>query len=174
MEDINPELESFREQWRREVTARSSRDRAPTRLVTAEVTFSPAAPKVATKRTLEPPCAPTSASGRKDDDGVEDVIPKTYHDLEHKDSAFRLGSGSTSESLLSGARRGSSNTDGTPHSALEHYEKAVEKESQGSLGESLSLYRKAYRVCPSVTDTKNYYPPSMEVYVLCPDGRQRR
>lgn len=33
-----------------------------------------------------------------------------------------------------------------PSSALEHFEKAVEKEEQGSLGDSLSLYRKAYRV----------------------------
>jgi F-box protein 9 len=33
-----------------------------------------------------------------------------------------------------------------PRTALEHYEKAVEKESQGSLGDSLNLYRKAFRV----------------------------
>lgn len=33
-----------------------------------------------------------------------------------------------------------------PKSALEHYERAVEKESQGNLGDSLSHYRKAYRL----------------------------
>jgi F-box protein 9 len=33
-----------------------------------------------------------------------------------------------------------------PRSALEHYEKAVERESQGSLGDSLNLYRKAFKV----------------------------
>ena len=33
-----------------------------------------------------------------------------------------------------------------PRSALEHFEKAVEKEAEGSLGDSLDLYRKAYRV----------------------------
>ena len=32
------------------------------------------------------------------------------------------------------------------HSALEHYERAVEKESLGSLGESVDLYRKAFKV----------------------------
>ncbi len=32
-------------------------------------------------------------------------------------------------------------------SALEHYERAVEKESQGSLGDSVNLYRKAFKVC---------------------------
>lgn len=42
-----------------------------------------------------------------------------------------------------------------PSSALEHFEKAVEKEAQGSLGDSLSLYRKAYRVnfCPLEEET---------------------
>ena len=36
-----------------------------------------------------------------------------------------------------------------PRSALEHYERAVEKECLGSLGESVSLYRKAFKVCSS-------------------------
>lgn len=31
-------------------------------------------------------------------------------------------------------------------SALDHYEEAMEKEAQGNMGESLRLYRKAYRV----------------------------
>lgn len=35
---------------------------------------------------------------------------------------------------------------GEPVTALDHYERAVEKESQGSLGDSLMLYRKAFRV----------------------------
>ncbi|KIV91734.1 hypothetical protein PV10_06243 [Exophiala mesophila] len=33
-----------------------------------------------------------------------------------------------------------------PKSALEHYERAVERESQGKLGDSISHYRKAYRL----------------------------
>lgn len=32
-------------------------------------------------------------------------------------------------------------------SAMDHFEKAIEREGQGSLGDSLTLYRKAYRVC---------------------------
>lgn len=43
---------------------------------------------------------------------------------------------------------------GVPESALEHYEKAVEKETQGSLGESLSLYRKAFRVCSIIRHSR--------------------
>ena len=32
-------------------------------------------------------------------------------------------------------------------SALDHFEEAMHKEGQGSMGDSLKLYRKAYRVC---------------------------
>lgn len=38
---------------------------------------------------------------------------------------------------------------GEPRSALEHYERAVEKECLGSLGDSVNLYRKAFKVCLS-------------------------
>lgn len=31
-------------------------------------------------------------------------------------------------------------------SALDHYEKAMEKEAEGNMGDSLQLYRKAYKV----------------------------
>lgn len=33
-----------------------------------------------------------------------------------------------------------------PETALEHYEKAVERESAGNHGDSIRLYRKAFRV----------------------------
>jgi len=32
-------------------------------------------------------------------------------------------------------------------SALDHFEEAMHKEGQGNMGDSLKLYRKAYRVC---------------------------
>ncbi|KAH0542260.1 hypothetical protein GP486_008651, partial [Trichoglossum hirsutum] len=148
MEDVNPELESFREQWRREVTARSSKDRASTG-ATAGASSS-AAPKLAAARASELPLAPAATSGRKDgddddNDNAEDVAPKTYHDLDDRDSTPGLGGSSAWGSSWSSARRGSTSAGSTLRSALEHYEKAVEKESQGSLGESLNLYRKAYR-----------------------------
>jgi F-box protein 9 len=41
----------------------------------------------------------------------------------------------------------SSRETAAPKSALEHYERAAQKESEGNLGESLNLYRKAFRVC---------------------------
>lgn len=61
-----------------------------------------------------------------------------YHNLENPEELRKLGV--EGEEIYPSNR-----TD--PHSALEHYEKAVEKESQGNLGDSLELYRKGYRVC---------------------------
>ncbi|KAF8246377.1 hypothetical protein K440DRAFT_651083 [Wilcoxina mikolae CBS 423.85] len=51
-------------------------------------------------------------------------------------------------------------TSGIPRSALEHYEKAVEKESEGNLGESLKLYRKAFRMDDGVDKSykEKYFP----------------
>ena len=47
-----------------------------------------------------------------------------------------------------------------PTSALEHYERAVEKESQGSLGDSLAHYRKAYKLDFKVDQSykKKHFP----------------
>jgi F-box protein 9 len=42
-----------------------------------------------------------------------------------------------------------SSQQGDPVSALDHYEKAVEREAVGNLGDSLQLYRKAFRVRPA-------------------------
>lgn len=48
-----------------------------------------------------------------------------------------------------------------PKSALEHFERAVEKESQGNLGDSLSHYRKAYRLDAKVDQSyKNKHFPT--------------
>ncbi|KAF8424891.1 hypothetical protein EV426DRAFT_532390 [Tirmania nivea] len=47
-----------------------------------------------------------------------------------------------------------------PKSAMEHFEKAIEREGQGNLGDSLYLYRKAYRMDPKI-DAKyrqKYFP----------------
>jgi F-box protein 9 len=43
-----------------------------------------------------------------------------------------------------GSAKGLAKTE--PVTALEHYEKAVEREAAGNLGDSLRLYRKAFRV----------------------------
>ncbi|KAI9770948.1 MAG: hypothetical protein M1840_002652 [Geoglossum simile] len=151
MEDANPELESFREQWRREVIVRSNKD------------WPPSVPSKLEPKTPESRLAPTSAPRREDSGEEEDIITiKKHHDLADKDFTSRLGGGGILGNSSNSARRGSVGADDAPLSALEHYEKAVEKESQGNLGDSLDLYRKAYRMDASVDKSygNKYFPPS--------------
>jgi len=120
MEESNPELESFRQQWRAEVTARGSK------------TSTTPSSTSHTKRLREPKfnrLVPT----HKPEPAVED-------DGDYKDvQLVQRTDGNT-------AGKSEDVFEKEPTSALEHYEKAVEMETQGSLGESLSLYRKANRV----------------------------
>ena len=119
MEEPNPELETFRQQWRAEVSARAQ-----------------AEPNKATKpkATRRPPPITSLSSNialkpvKEDEDHVE---PQKTFSLDGPSSPEEHARSSSSKE---------------PQSALDHYEKAVERESQGSLGESLDLYRKAFRV----------------------------
>lgn len=131
--NTNPELEKFREQWRAEVVARS------------KVTRKEAGPRPRRASLAQPPGSPLYTAIRPpftfqdtpevetEDHEAEDPERKLYHDLD-ADIA-----GPSNPSSISRFTR-------EPQSALEHYEKAVERETQGNLGDSLSHYRKAYRV----------------------------
>lgn len=140
MEGPNPELESFRRQWQEEVSSRSRGKQAsnkskPLRLEAR--TYDKGGR--AGHRVIVPP------SGEKpgdDDDHIEDLDVRAYHDVHGNEDGRILGD---QESTA-----GEVNSNSEPQSALEHYEKAVERETQGNLGDSLTLYRKAYRVQPSL------------------------
>jgi len=125
MEDPNAELESFREKWKEEVSARAK---------SAENKDSTSSNERPSKASRRPPAAPRIPNDRvpssMEDDGR--IEPQNLYNLEGP-SAAEAG-----ESSKTGSRE--------PRSALEHYEKAVERESQGSLGDSLDLYRKAFKV----------------------------
>jgi F-box protein 9 len=127
MEESNPELDSFRQQWRAEVTARARAEG-----VIKEPQSSTAE---SSKTTRRPPAAPRIPIEKvsKEEDVIE---PQVYHETAES-SSVADGAASTS-----GGKQ--------PQSALEHYEKAVERESAGVLGDSLDLYRKAYKVCSVV------------------------
>jgi F-box protein 9 len=123
MEEPNPELETFRQQWRAEVSARAQAD-------------SNKASKPSKTARRPPPIASLSSSlpskPVKEDEGH--IGPQAFSGLD--------GPGSPEEHTESPMAR-----DGKePQTALDHYEKAVERENQGSLGDSLALYRKAFRV----------------------------
>lgn len=136
-EEANPELETFRKQWREEVTARSKgasghQHIKPTR---------PAPAKSASQSKVSGPPLAIRALKNEEHESAEDALAPSDHDLNNKDDAMRLGD--TGEGIYP-----SNDSNPEPRSALEHFETAVEKEAQGNLGDSLNHYRKAYRVIP--------------------------
>ena len=134
--DTAEELEKFRQQWQQEVTQRVKE-----------------APSASVKKPAQPPRPSRSSSEaipperaspplirrqtREAEEHDEDLGGKGHHDLEDKDEERRLGEA---------RERVHPSNKQEPHSALDHYELAVERESEGSLGDSLNHYRKAYRV----------------------------
>ncbi|EON65218.1 hypothetical protein W97_04455 [Coniosporium apollinis CBS 100218] len=142
MDPTEAELESFRQQWRKEVTART-RPQVP---APAELEASS---NVANSQKKSK--APAARAAQPDDDEGSDTEPETHHGLQDRESGRRVGD--------VGAVPSSSKQ---PVSALEHYEKAVEKETQGSLGDSVSLYRKAFRLDEKVHERykAKHFPPS--------------
>ncbi|KAL7275065.1 hypothetical protein RUND412_002000 [Rhizina undulata] len=140
MEDAESELSRFRQQWKEEVSARqhnrlqagqsqshessSAHPTSPPSKVKAPAFSPPPASRLTKNRTL----SYTSANKVEEEEEYGEDVEF------HKDTspiAFR--------------RRLSFATGSSGSSALEQYEKAVEKETEGNLGESLSLYRKAFR-----------------------------
>ena len=131
MEDSNAELESFRQKWREEVLAKTKSNTEPPRNP-AELSGSsrrpPAPPRIASEKAHE---------AQEDNESYE---ARDFVDIEKPSGAILPTKG---ESSNPSSRE--------PRSALEHYEKAVERESLGSLGDSLDLYRKAFRVSIDIT-----------------------
>ncbi|KAL8753912.1 MAG: hypothetical protein Q9199_004713 [Rusavskia elegans] len=149
MDDNNPDLENFRKQWQEEVTARSTvRAQIPS---SVRAYSSHERPDKSKAKTALPPSNILSEEA----DVVDGISAQAYHDLDDKDGTRRLG-GEASKYPQS------SQVSKEPQSALEHYEKAIEREDQGNLGDSLNLYRKAYRLDAGVDRiyTNKHFPPS--------------
>lgn len=139
--EVNPELESFREQWRAEVRAtkpvasssQPSSSSSTSRPGTSKTSAAPAPPRPTTHLGSGKPKAADA-----EEDEADEPEPVTFDESE---PAKRLSEPANNE-----------NADLV--TALDHYERAVERESQGSLGDSLMLYRKAFRVCLALPDVK--------------------
>ena len=165
-DETNEELERFRNQWREEVTAKTKGSAS-----TAKIVRPKSGPSINKNTGLSKASAPPLilAHAIKDDeeeDSHESEDDSTFYEgpsnsnnrgyeggeytgIENKEDGYRIGSERKQKQK-------------EPTSALEHYEKAVERENQGNLGDSLSLYRKAYRLDAAVDKTyKNkHFPPS--------------
>lgn len=129
MEESNPDLESFRQKWKEEVSAKAKSESKKA---------SNAGPSTSSRRPQPAPRLGKDRAVKPSEADEEALDPQISHKLA---GASGLPSDGYEENF------GGSSTSGEPQSALEHYEKAVERETQGSLGDSLTHYRKAFKVC---------------------------
>ncbi|KAH6991114.1 hypothetical protein BKA56DRAFT_573839 [Ilyonectria sp. MPI-CAGE-AT-0026] len=131
---LNSELESFRQQWISDLQHQThdhepqsqSRHDAPR---PAASTASPSRRRGPSVSVSAPPTKPVATVDETEDDYIQtqsfDEPPsatRAVHDVNGVSSRKKLVS------------------------ALDHYEEAMAKEAQGSMGDSLKLYRKAYRL----------------------------
>ncbi|KAH8434141.1 putative F-box protein (Pof7) [Aspergillus melleus] len=135
----NAELESFRRQWREEV-ARRSRP-TPPRPSQPRQTTTPS-----TARPSQFPPTRHEISERKEIEDEEGAASLDQGEIVQGVGQLNL-SASDEDAFHSQTPRKE------PKSALEHFERAVEKEAEGNLGDSLQHYRKAYRLDSAVDKT---------------------
>lgn len=154
LEDANnADLESFRQQWKAEVTQKKS-NQAATRQVQAASTSSKTA-KPARRR-------PSTLAPKPEPGPLSELVKDGYYDeaefssedeskVVHERNKRRTGplADWQDRELVEEDEM----VEKVPETALEHYEKAVERETQGQLGESLKLYQKAFKVCLRAMDT---------------------
>ena len=152
-EEASSALEQFRQQWREEVTARSKQGTKQPTLDQEESSSKRPGGLKPEWSFLKPPSWHAAAEVKDDADEEDNTDPETSTLIQHIEGLKVKDVDEDDFSV-----RGSSKE---PTSALEHYEKAVEKESQGNLGDSLSHYRKAYRLDAKVDQSyKNKHFPA--------------
>ncbi|KAK0630080.1 hypothetical protein B0T17DRAFT_607135 [Bombardia bombarda] len=153
--DSNPELESFREQWKAEVRAKvpaasgpsSSSQKPPPQQQKQKQHASSSRPAHSTiehpRKPPPPPSKVTAIQEEADDDDDDVTEPEAFQEPVPQAVAplSTLDQGEESGSIVAGKGKGKE-----PVTALEHYERAVEREVAGNLGDSLELYRKAFRM----------------------------
>lgn len=143
--EAEQELERFRQQWREEVTAKTKPQESKSNRTQTSSSRN------AALKTSRPPISSRNYSKASHDE-ADELEPFTHHDLPEKKTGRKTGDPEYGVSKISEE----------PTTALDHYEKAVEREGQGSLGDSVALYRKAFRMDPDVQDLfkKKHFPPS--------------
>ncbi|KAF2717245.1 hypothetical protein K431DRAFT_288697 [Polychaeton citri CBS 116435] len=130
-------LEAFRRQWKEEVSARN---RVPNRR-TPSRSADDGSRREPTKRSAQ--AAESGPSTQRHADAADEVEPRSYHDLPNKEELLKLGAEGQNHDRDAYKLR-------EPVNALEHYERAVEKETQGQLGDSIKHYRTAFKLDDAV------------------------
>jgi F-box protein 9 len=149
---LKSELESFREQWRAEVRAKVPGPQQQTANVAGPSDTGNLLKTTKTQGKVSKPPKPVVGGGKKvvhheeDEEYVQTRVFDELHPTPAEDESKGKGKGKEEET-----------GDDEPVSALEHYEKAVEREVAGMLGDSLALYRKAFRVSPPLTPVIEFH-----------------
>jgi F-box protein 9 len=133
---LDSELESFRQQWLSEVRTKQGEQRGQPQPSDSGPSASTAPASPPSRRAKARPLSP--AKTKKVPAAVEEEDEYLY-----------------GRSFDDGPEQSGNTIDGSVRippekelvSALDHYEEAMEKEAIGNMGDSLKLYRKAYRVC---------------------------
>ncbi|CAM1504658.1 Fc.00g022490.m01.CDS01 [Cosmosporella sp. VM-42] len=148
---LDSELESFRRQWLSDLKTRNEHEQEHHDAQSAAGS---------SRRRLSHNVPPISSSDKKprqveeDEDWLQgrsfEEPPSSSHEVKDKGKA-------AGKKLVS---------------ALDHYEEAMEKEAQGNMGDSLKLYRKAYRLddCVDQTYRAKHFPATKPPK---PHGHQR-
>ncbi|KAK4201762.1 putative F-box protein [Triangularia verruculosa] len=134
--ESNPDLETFREQWRAEVRARHP-EQTP-----AQPQHQPHRPhRHHQHATAGPATAPRTEPTSKPPPPTKKPVTKEYEEDYAPSKVFDdpVSPIQTAGDVAISAKK-------EPVTALEHYEKAVEREQAGNHGDSLKLYRKAFRM----------------------------
>lgn len=144
MTDSASALEQFRQQWREEVNARSKK---PEKRHEA-----PSGPSKARRGSESKPDRPLNRpptrhpiADIKDDSEHESGAETTNSRLVERVEKLQVDDVDRDEFHVQSTK--------PPETALEHFERAVEKEGQGNLGESLTHYRRAYKLDAKVDQT---------------------
>ncbi|WEW58010.1 hypothetical protein PRK78_003477 [Emydomyces testavorans] len=150
MDCNSKELESFRQQWLEEVSARARRAPRPSKP-------SAEAPRTAGEPSRELPPRHQAVNKEEETDCEESrrtLASTDYNILTNEVQSLTLAPVDDDTFVPE--------TQKPPSSALEHFEEAVKKEAQGSLGDSLNLYRKAYKLDSEVDQAyrKKHFPPT--------------
>ncbi|KAF3902550.1 hypothetical protein ABW21_db0206005 [Orbilia brochopaga] len=154
--ELADELETFRRQWKEEVTSQ--------RQSTAPVVKAEEGSSSQVHKPDEPGTSTRPAEHRRRLSQAHDGVRSALHHQHagHDDGIRSLDFDVKPPKVLAPGER--LLTKAPMSTALEHYEAAVEQEKEGNVGESVALYRKAFKIDASVHDQyKDKYFPRQPV-----------
>ncbi|KFA76455.1 hypothetical protein S40288_06496 [Stachybotrys chartarum IBT 40288] len=133
---LNSDLEAFRREWLSDLRSKRDETAEPPQL----------SPYQSLRRSNERPAASSSKQSHAHPRARGSA--QLHEDDDHyvQSLSFDEPSPRPGHALAESSKKAATCGDKELVSALDHYEEAMEKEAQGNMGESLKLYRKAYRL----------------------------